>query len=133
MRARRPTMRDVAVRAGVGVGTVSRVVNKNARVSAETRSRVEQAIADTGFHRNEVARMLRPGQVSATIGLVVDDLENPFSSAVASGAMEVATGRDHVLLIGSTQRDIEAEHDLVREFVRRQVDGLLIVSSDRLP
>jgi LacI family transcriptional regulator len=126
-------MRDVAARAGVGVGTVSRVVNKNARVSAETRARVEQAIADTGFHRNEVARMLRPGQASATIGLIVDDLENPFSSAVANGAMEVTTGRDHVLLIGSTQRDVEAEHDLVREFVRRQVDGLLIVSSDRRP
>lgn len=133
MRAPRPTMRDVAARAGVGVGTVSRVVNNHARVSAETRARVEQAIADTGFHRNEVARMLRPGQASATIGLVVDDLENPFSSAVADGAMEVATGREHVLLIGSTQRDPGAERELVQEFVRRQVDGLLIVSSDRRP
>ncbi len=126
-------MRDVAARAGVGVGTVSRVVNNHARVTAETRARVEQAIADTGFHRNEVARMLRPGQVSATIGFVVDDLENPFSSAVADGAMEVATSRDHVLLIGSTQRDPGAERELVHEFVRRQVDGLLIVSSDHRP
>ena len=128
-----PTMRDVAARAGVGVGTVSRVVNKSASVSPETRARVEKAIADTGFHRNEVARMLRPGQSSSTIGLIIDDLENPFSSAVAAGASQVAKGRDHVLLIGSTQRDTDVERSLAREFVRRQVDGLLIVSSDRTP
>ncbi|QDP95721.1 LacI family transcriptional regulator [Microlunatus elymi] len=133
MAGRKPTMRDVAARAGVGVGTVSRVVNKSSSVSAETRARVEKAIAETGFHRNEVARMLRPGQASATVGLIIDDLENPFSSEVAAGALQVAKGRDHVLLIGSTERDAQAERDLVREFVRRQVDGLLIVSSDRKP
>ncbi|SDT06557.1 transcriptional regulator, LacI family [Microlunatus soli] len=126
-------MRDVAARAGVGVGTVSRVVNKSASVSPETRARVEQAIAETGFHRNEVARMLRPGQSSSTIGLIIDDLENPFTSAVAAGAVQVAKSRDHVLLIGSTQRDQDTERELAREFVRRQVDGLLIVSSDRSP
>lgn len=133
MQATRPTMRDVAARAGVGVGTVSRVVNKNSKVRPETRARVEQAIAETGFHRNELARMLRPGQITATIGLVIDDLANPFSSAVASGAGRVAGQRDHVLLIGSTERDVETERDLIREFVRRQVDGLLIISSDPEP
>ena len=129
----KPTMRDVAARAGVGVGTVSRVVNKSTSVSPETRARVEKAIAETGFHRNEVARMLRPGQASSTIGLIIDDLENPFSSAVAAGALQVAKSRDHVLLIGSTEKEAQSERDLVREFVRRQVDGLLIVSSDRRP
>lgn len=133
MQSTRPTMRDVAALAGVGVGTVSRVVNKSSKVSAKTRARVEQAIADTGFHRNELARMLRPGQVTATIGLVIDDLANPFSSAVASGAGRIAGLRDHVLLIGSTERDVESERELIREFIRRQVDGLLIVSSDRQP
>lgn len=126
-------MRDVAVRAGVGVGTVSRVVNKSASVSPDTRARVEQAIAETGFHRNEVARMLRPGQSSSTIGLIIDDLENPFTSSVAAGAVQIAKSRDHVLLIGSTQRDPDTERSLAQEFVRRQADGLLIVSSDRSP
>lgn len=125
----RPTMRDVAARAGVGVGTVSRVVNGGVNVSPATKQRVEDAIASIGFNRNEAARMLRPGQASATIGLIVDDLRNPFSSELASGAAEVVKAYDHVLLIGATQLDPDAERDLVSEFVRRRVDGMLVVTS----
>lgn len=125
----RPTMRDVAAQAGVGVGTVSRVMNGGVNVSPETKRRVEDAIAAIGFERNEAARMLRPGQASSTIGLIVDDLRNPFSSELASGAAEVVTAHEHVILIGSTQLDPVAERNLVAEFVRRRVDGLLVVTS----
>lgn len=125
----RPTMRDVAVRAGVGVGTVSRVVNGGSHVSPAMRQRVETAIAEIGFSRNEVARMLRPGQASATIGLIIDDLRNPFSSELADGAAAVVSEHNHVLLIGTTQRDAGTERELVEEFIRRRVDGLLIVTS----
>jgi len=126
-------MRDVAVRAGVGVGTVSRVVNQSEAVTSETRARVEKAIAETGFQRNEAARMLRPGQSSTTIGLIIDDLQDPFAAAIASGAVEVVNECGHVLLVGATRWDPIVERGLTREFIRRQVDGLLIVSSDRLP
>jgi LacI family transcriptional regulator len=122
-------MHDVAARAGVGLGTVSRVVNGGAGVSESTRERVHAAIAEVGYNRNEAARMLRPGQTSAAIGLIVDDLNNPFSSSLANGAAEFVKAHEHVLLIGSTQRDPAVERELVREFVRRQVDGLLIVTS----
>ncbi|MCL2516583.1 MAG: LacI family transcriptional regulator, partial [Microbacteriaceae bacterium] len=101
----RPTMRDVAARAGVGVGTVSRVVNGGTHVSPAMRQRVEAAIAEIGFSRNEVARMLRPGQASSTIGLIIDDLRNPFSSELANGAAAVVSEHNHVLLIGTTQLD----------------------------
>jgi len=125
----RPTMRDVAARAGVGVGTVSRVVNGGTHVSPAMRQRVEAAIAEIGFSRNEVARMLRPGQASSTIGLIIDDLRNPFSSELANGAAAVVSEHNHVLLIGTTQLDSGTERELVEEFIRRRVDGLLIVTS----
>src|SRR5437764_8229687 len=76
-------MRDVAAAAGVSVMTVSRVMNGAASVARDTAARVEQAIADLGYRRNDIARHLRQkGQISRTIGLVVDDLGNPFYSAL---------------------------------------------------
>ena len=69
-------MRDVAGTAGVSPKTVSRVVNREAGVRADTAARVEAAIARLGFARNDVARSLRHGRASA-LGLVIEDLANP--------------------------------------------------------
>ncbi|HXP56801.1 MAG TPA: LacI family DNA-binding transcriptional regulator, partial [Streptosporangiaceae bacterium] len=76
---KRPTMRDVAAAAGVSLMTVSRVVNGEPAVQPETAARVERAIRRLGYQRNDMARQLRrQGQLTQTIGLLVDDLANPF-------------------------------------------------------
>ena len=88
----RPTMSQVAKLAGVGMKTVSRVVNGEGRVSRETRAKVEAAIAATGYRRNEVARSMRAmrsGQRTDDIGLLLGDLTNPFFAVVASAVIEV--------------------------------------------
>jgi len=124
---RQPTMRDVARLAGVSAATVSRVVNDERYIRPETRARVEQAIAELGFQRNEIARTLRPGQTAETIGLVIEDPANPFWSAITRGAEETARRYRHMLVVGSTGLSFDQERDLLRDLVRRRVDGLLVV------
>jgi LacI family transcriptional regulator len=120
-------MRDVARLAGVSAATVSRVVNNERYIRPETRASVERAIAELGFHRNEIARTLRPGQTADTIALVIEDPANPFWSAITRGVEETARRYQHMLVVGSTGLSFEQERDLLRDLVRRRVDGLLVV------
>lgn len=119
-------MRDVALLAGVSPATVSRVVNDERYIRPETRYAVERAIAELGFHRNEIARGLRPGQTTETIALVIEDPSNPFWSGVTRGAEETARRHQHMLVVGSTGQSFEQERDLLRDLVRRRVDGLIV-------
>src|SRR3954463_5490448 len=74
----RPTMQNVAKAAGVSLKTVSRVVNNEPNVGEDTREKVSKAIEELGFRRNDLARNLRQGQISTTIGLIIEDIANPF-------------------------------------------------------
>ena len=127
MPPQQPTMRDVARLAGVSAATVSRVVNNERYIRPETRASVQRAIAELGFQRNEIARTLRPGQTAETIGLVIEDPANPFWSAITCGAEETARRYQHMLVVGSTGLSFDRERDLLRDLVRRRVDGLLVV------
>jgi LacI family transcriptional regulator len=119
-------MRDVASSANVSLKTVSRVVNGEPDVRPETAARVEAAIERLGFRRNEVAWSLRHGRTGA-IGLVIEDLANPFYSAIAGAVEDETHDRGHALLIGSCEEDPERERELVLRLLRRWVDALLIV------
>jgi len=122
-------MRDVAEAAGVSLKTVSRVVNAEPGVGAGTSARVQQAISSLGFSRNDLARSLRHGRTSDTVGLVIGDLANPFYSAIARAAEQVASAHGHLLITGSSERDAARERELVRALAMRRVDGLLLVPS----
>ena len=119
-------MRDVASTAGVSLKTVSRVVNREPGVHADTAARVESAIASLGFARNDVARSLRHGRAEA-IGLVIEDVANPFYSAIARTVEDAAHARGHIVITGSCEEDPEREQQLVGRLLRRSVDALLIV------
>ncbi len=126
--AARPTMRDVAAAAGVSLMTVSRVVNGEGGVATETAERVEQAIARLGYQRNDLARHLRSKeQESRTIGLVVDDLANPFYSTLARAVEDEAYRRGYLVLVGSTNNDPRRERAVVTAFTARRIDGLILV------
>ena len=86
----RPTMRDVAARAGVSLKTVSRVINAEAGVATATAARVAEAIDELGFQRNDLARSLRQGRTSSTLGLVIEDAANPFYAAIAQAVEHAA-------------------------------------------
>lgn len=123
----RPTMHDVARLAGVSVTTVSRAINNHRYVRADTRSRVDEAIATLRFQRNDIARTLRPGQTTSTIALLIEDVANPFYSAIAAGVDDVAQQHQHLLIVGNTRLDSSRERELISEMIRRRVDGLIVV------
>jgi LacI family transcriptional regulator len=121
-------MRDVAAAAGVSLMTVSRVVNGEPGVQPETAARVERAIRNLGYQRNNVARALRRrGAPTQTIGLLVDDLANPFFAAFARAAEDAARSRNYVVLIGSSNDSMRREREVISAFCARQVDGLIVV------
>ena len=123
----RPTMQDVAQAAGVSLKTVSRVVNSEARVDEKTRERVQRAIARLGFRRNDIARNLRRGQTSLMVGLVIEDITNPFYSSIARGLEKVIQRYNYMLIISNSEENPQRERELVNELLRRRVEGLCIV------
>jgi LacI family transcriptional regulator len=120
-------MRDVAHQAGVSLKTVSRVINAEAGVTPATAAKVTEAIDALGFERNDLARSLRQGRSSSTLGLVIEDVANPFYSAVAQAVEAVASARGFLLITASALEDAERERELVGALLRRRVDALLIV------
>jgi len=120
-------MRDVALEAGVSLKTVSRVINAEAGVTPATAAKVTDAIDVLGFERNDLARSLRQGRSSATLGLVIEDVANPFYSAVAQAVESVARERGFLLITASALEDAERERELIGALLRRRVDALLIV------
>ena len=119
------SIRDVAALAGVSVGTVSNVLNRPDIVAEPTRGRVQAAIAQLGFIRNESARQLRAGR-SRTIGLVVLDVANPFFTDVARGVEDEASESGlAVILCNSDDQETKEIHylELLEE---HRVQGILI-------
>jgi LacI family transcriptional regulator len=125
----RPTMPDVAREAGVSVKTVSRVINREPGVRPKTEALVIAAIAKLGFRRNDAARSLRSGRSTSSIGLVIEDLGNPFYSTLARAVEGVARSHDSLLISASSEGDLDLERRLVHEMCERRVDGLIIVPS----
>jgi len=124
------TIREVAAHAGVSAMTVSRVLNDPSRVAPETRKRVEQSIEELGYFPNALARGLLTGRTQ-TLGLIVGDITNPYCTALASGAEEVAHRNGYSLVLGNIGNSAEKANRLVETLVRNRVDGLLINAGPR--
>ncbi|MFI8304368.1 LacI family DNA-binding transcriptional regulator [Streptomyces sp. NPDC085927] len=122
----RPTMKDVAARAGVGLKTVSRVVNGEPGVTPETERRVQESIEALGFRRNDSARVLRKGR-TASVGLVLEDLADPFYGPLSRAVEEVARAHGALLINGSSAEDADREQELVLALCARRVDGLVVI------
>jgi LacI family transcriptional regulator len=120
-------MVDVARRAGVSLKTVSRVVNSESGVAAETAEHVRAAIEALSFRRHDGAAHLRRGSRTATLGLVLMDVADPFYSALTRAVEEVAVGHDFLVFAGSSDEDVARERRLALALCARRVDGLIVV------
>ena len=121
-------MREVAAIAGVGIKTVSRVVNGEAGVSPAMLRRVQSAIEQLDYHRDLNASLLRRTERrTATIGLVLDDVGNPFLSALNRAVEDFAHERGVLVFTGSCDEDPARERELVATMQARRVDGILVV------
>ena len=126
---RSSSVKDVAALAGVSLGTVSNVLNRPERVSAGTRQRVEQAMAELGFVRNEFARQLRMG-TSSTLAYVMLDATNPFFTDVAQG-IELAAEKANVsLFICNSNNSGTREESHLGHLMQQRVQGILLTPVD---
>lgn len=120
-------MVDVARRAGVSLKTVSRVVNDEPGVHVRTLRSVQSAIAALGFRRNDSASALRRGTSTQSLGLLLENVSDPFYSALTQAVEEVALRHDTLVFTGSSSADAARERRLALAFCARRVDGLVIV------
>lgn len=120
-------MRDVAALAGVGIKTVSRVVNDEPGVSQALVDRVREAVEELGFRPNPAASSLRRADgKTSTIALLLEDLANPFSAAVHRAFSDVAQRRGVMVIAGSIDEDGERERELVDVVLGRRADALVL-------
>ncbi len=122
------TIRDVARRAGVGVATVSRVLNGTGYVKAETRERVLAAAAELGYVPSQLARGL-VRRLSGTVGLVVPDITNPFFPLITRGVEDAASEAEYTVFLCNSDNDPALEANDVQKLRERRVDGVIFVGT----
>lgn len=122
----RATIDDVARAAGVSKASVSAVLNDKPGVSDDTRARIRDVIARLGYRPGPAATLRRPGS-GRTLGLVIKEVDNPYYSEVAAGA--IAAGRAHgcTVVVASSEGDPAAEREAVRLLCEQGVAGLIVV------
>jgi LacI family transcriptional regulator len=122
----RPTILDVARRAGVSLGTVSNVLNGRANVSARRRASVDAAIAALGYVPNGLAQSLRR-QSSRVIGLCLPGSANAYFAGLLDAFEDVAAAQGYEVMQVLSRHDPDIELRRVRALIARQVDGLIVV------
>jgi DNA-binding LacI/PurR family transcriptional regulator len=121
----RPTIVDVARRAGVSKSLVSLVMRDSPNVSDEKRDRVRRAANDLGYRPNAMARSL-VRQRTSVIGVVLSDLQNPFFTEVAGGIEEAAIAAGYRALFNSGDRDLAREEQALDTLLQLRTDGVVL-------
>ncbi|WP_055107000.1 LacI family DNA-binding transcriptional regulator [Paenibacillus ihumii] len=121
------TIHDVALRAGVSVTTVSRVMNNRGYISETTRSKVFAAMDELGYQPNEIARSLLRKQ-SNILGLIVPSVSHPFFSELADRIEYYAYLKGYKVLLCNSQLDPVKERDYIEMLRRNRVDGIIMGS-----
>ena len=122
-------IKEVAERAGVAVGTVSRVLNDHPSVTAEVRARVKAVIQELGYRPDPFARSMR-SKISRLIGIVIPNLTNPFFAELVQCAERAATDHGHNVIFMTSFDDAAKEADRLAQLAGRKVDGIIIVPSN---
>ncbi|MGF2949740.1 LacI family DNA-binding transcriptional regulator [Microbacterium alcoholitolerans] len=125
----RPTMKDVAALAEVGLSTVSRVVSGKDGVSRAKRQAVERAIAALGYSRNDFAHTLRTGS-ARTIGVAVTRISDPFYAQIIEAVESRAQDRDLLVLVASAGDDSTASERVLKRMLNRRLDGFIVVAPE---
>jgi DNA-binding LacI/PurR family transcriptional regulator len=119
------SQKTLADELGLSLSTISRALNDDPRISAETRERVKEAAQRLGYRPNLLAASFRTG-ITRTLGLIVMDITNPFYTDLARGAEDCAHERGYSVILGDSDASIERESLYLEVFKNRHVDGILI-------
>lgn len=125
----KPSMKDVAQRAGVALSSVSRVMNDHADVSSDMRDRVMVAVAELSYEPDLLASGLRLGSTK-TVGFLITDIANPLFAEIAKGAERTLHDAGYTLLLINSEGDPLRDEQGVRLFGRRRVDALILSVAD---
>jgi LacI family transcriptional regulator len=124
----RPTIKDVARRAGVSLGTASRVLNGHKSVSDAMRTRVEQAMRDLGYRPDAVAQSMRRG-VTRTIGILIRDITVPVLAGFVKSAQDILHDAGYTLFLAGSEDRRERELEILNAYSRRRIDGLIMTTA----
>jgi DNA-binding LacI/PurR family transcriptional regulator len=127
---KRPTMSDVAARAGVSKTTVSHVINNTRFVEEETRQRVLQAVAELGYRPSVAARSLTTNRTE-TVGAIVSDSSNYFFAEVLHGVEEILRPENYALFVCNTAEILEHEAHYLDLLLRQRVDGIIAAATSQ--
>ena len=119
---------DLARQLNVSTATVSRALSRPDKVAPATRKRVLEFVRRSGYHINGIARSLRT-QSTRTIGVIVSDIRNPFSSAIVKSVEDVARTNGYTVLICNADEDGRNEEAALELFLERQVSGVIHCSA----
>ena len=122
----RATLKTIAEATGFSINTVSRVLRNDHRISNETSILIKGKAEELGYIPDAIASSMRKPR-SMTIGVVSADSSNPFFSEVIRGIGEKAEELGYQMLIGNTEENASKEEHLIKLFLSRKVDGLLVM------
>lgn len=122
------TIKDIARAAGVSHTTVSRALQDNSAISAETTARIKKLAQEMGYTPSAVAQSLL-SQRTLTIGMVVTTIADPFIIQLMDGVEQVAKAAGYSVFLSTSHNDPEQEIAVVDTFQRRRVDGIIVTSS----
>ncbi len=128
---KRVCLKDIANRVGVSTALVSYVLNnkKEGRIGKDISIKIREAARQMGYRANQIARSLKTNK-TFTIGLIVADISNPFSSSLARIIEDAAGKFQYTVLFGSSDENPDKFSRLIDAFLNRQVDGLIISPPD---
>lgn len=120
------TIKEIARKAGVSIGTVSNVLNGSVAVSDQRRERVLAAIQELDYHPNHVARSLKLRRTKM-LGMAIPDITNPFFPLLVRGAEDAALQQGYLLVTFNTDDRVEREREILSVLRDRRVDGILLI------
>jgi DNA-binding LacI/PurR family transcriptional regulator len=124
---KKPSIKDVAKRAGVSAQTVSNYLNKRVRIREKTEERIEESIRKLNYVPNIFAKVLR-GSKTKTVGVIIPEIANPFYSTIVDGIDEIASDNEYTILLASSsykEDKLRAELDKLSNYV----DGIILCTN----
>lgn len=126
---KRASLKDVAARAGVGLGTASRVINGNRNVKPQTREKVLEAIEELNYRPNNIARSLKMN-ATKSLGILLTDLKSGFDTEIVRGIETEAGKAEYSLFLTNTNKERSRMISCIQNFVEKNVDGIIIIGGE---
>lgn len=124
------SIRQLAEHCGVSIGTIDRVLNNRPGVKLQTREMVEKKVKELGYKPNYLARSLSVGK-TMSIGVVLFNLHNSFFAELSDALVKAADSKGYFLYLTLSEKSKQKEYDCVKNLVERQVDGIILFSTNR--